>query len=152
MQIHNRVAKVQNMTTHRRRYAIHRETTTHHRRAKIVVEKRSPFRPHRGLAAPDLFLDTMLDRRTWEASPIDYTEGLGNIYRNRSQTCRPKDKIYTYAQVGELVHSVAVQHVSEHDFICGSKPAGEKHEEGETTTEQQPPQASSYEAVTSSQG
>jgi hypothetical protein len=36
------------------------ETTIHHRRAEIVVEKRSPFRPHRGLAAPNLFLDTML--------------------------------------------------------------------------------------------
>jgi hypothetical protein len=42
------------------------ETTSHHRRADIAVEKRSPFRPHRGLAAPDLFLDTMLNQRTWE--------------------------------------------------------------------------------------
>jgi hypothetical protein len=25
------------------------------------------FRPHRGLAAPDIFLDTMLNQRTWEA-------------------------------------------------------------------------------------
>jgi hypothetical protein len=31
------------------------ETMTHHRRAGIAAEKRSPFRPHRGLAAPDLF-------------------------------------------------------------------------------------------------
>jgi hypothetical protein len=36
------------------------KTTTHRRRAEIAVEERSPFRPHRGLAAPDLFLDTML--------------------------------------------------------------------------------------------
>jgi hypothetical protein len=38
------------------------ETTTHRRRAGTAAEKRSPFRPHRGLAAPDLFLDTMLTR------------------------------------------------------------------------------------------
>jgi hypothetical protein len=57
---------------------------THHRRAEIAAEKRSLFRPHRGLAAPDLFLDTMLDRRIWEACSIDYMEGLGNIYRNGS--------------------------------------------------------------------
>jgi hypothetical protein len=36
------------------------ESTTHHRRAEIAAEEWSPFRPHRGLAAPDLFLDTML--------------------------------------------------------------------------------------------
>jgi hypothetical protein len=36
------------------------ETTTHRRHAKTVAEKQSPFRPHRGLAAPDLFLDAML--------------------------------------------------------------------------------------------
>jgi hypothetical protein len=36
------------------------EATTHRRRAEIAVEERSPFRDHRGLAAPDLFLDTML--------------------------------------------------------------------------------------------
>jgi hypothetical protein len=36
------------------------ETTTHHRRAEIAVEERSPFRSHQGLADPDLFLDTML--------------------------------------------------------------------------------------------
>jgi hypothetical protein len=38
------------------------EATTHRRRAEIVVEERSPFRPHRGLAVLDLFLDTMLTR------------------------------------------------------------------------------------------
>jgi hypothetical protein len=36
------------------------EATTHRWRSEIVVEGRSSFRPHRGLAAPDLFLDTML--------------------------------------------------------------------------------------------
>jgi hypothetical protein len=69
------------MATHRIIYAIHKETTTHHQRVEIAAEKRSPFRPHQGLAAPDLFLDTMLDRRTLE---IDCTEGLGNIYGNGS--------------------------------------------------------------------
>jgi hypothetical protein len=36
------------------------EATTHRQRAEIAAEERSPFRPHRGLAAPDLFLDTLL--------------------------------------------------------------------------------------------
>jgi hypothetical protein len=36
------------------------EATTHRRRAEKAAEERSPFRPHRGLADPDLFLDTML--------------------------------------------------------------------------------------------
>jgi hypothetical protein len=38
---------------------------THRRRAKIAAEKQSPFMPHRGLAALDLFLDTMLNWKTW---------------------------------------------------------------------------------------
>jgi hypothetical protein len=33
---------------------------THHRGAEIATEEQSPFKPHRGLAALDLFLDTML--------------------------------------------------------------------------------------------
>jgi hypothetical protein len=70
------------------------ETMTYRQRAKITAEKRSPFRPYRGLAAIDLFLNTMLNRRIWEACPIDCTEALGNIYRNRSQTCHPKGKTY----------------------------------------------------------
>jgi hypothetical protein len=37
------------------------ETTIHHQRAKIAAKKRSPFRPRQGLAALNLFLDTMLD-------------------------------------------------------------------------------------------
>jgi hypothetical protein len=76
----------------------------------------------------------MLHRRTWEACLIDYTEGLGNIYGNRSQTYRSKGKIYRYAQLGELVHSIMVEHAPENEVICGSKPAGEKHGEGETAT------------------
>jgi hypothetical protein len=36
------------------------ETTIHRRQAETAAEKQSLFRPHRGLAAPDLFLDTML--------------------------------------------------------------------------------------------
>jgi hypothetical protein len=63
-------------------------------------------------------------------------DGLGNIYRNGSQTCCPKGKTYKYAQLAELVQSVAVEHASNHEVICGSKPAGEKHGEGETAVEQ----------------
>jgi hypothetical protein len=36
------------------------EATTHRWRAEIAAEKRSPFMPLRFLAAPNLFLDTML--------------------------------------------------------------------------------------------
>jgi hypothetical protein len=94
----------------------------------------------------------MLDRRTWEACPIDCTEGLSNIYRNGSQTCHLKGKTYRYAQLGELVHSVMVEHALEHEVIYGSKLIGEKHEEGETIAERQPPQASCCEAAMSSRG
>jgi hypothetical protein len=55
-------------------------------------------------------------------------EGLGNIYGNKLQTCRPKGKTYRYAQLGELVRSIVVEHAPEHEVICGSKPAREKHE------------------------
>jgi hypothetical protein len=78
-------------------------------------------------------------------------EGLGNIYRNKSQTCCPKDKPYRYAWLRELVHST-VEHTSEHEFICRSKPTGDKHKEGETAAERQPPLASGCEVVTSSWG
>jgi hypothetical protein len=81
------------------------ETTTHRRRAEVAAEKRSPFRPRLGLAAPNLFLNTMLDRRTWKTCPIDYTEALSNIYGNGSQTCHPKGQTYTYAQLGEPLPS-----------------------------------------------
>jgi hypothetical protein len=36
------------------------EATTHRQRAETVAKKWSLFRPHRGLATPDLFLDTIL--------------------------------------------------------------------------------------------
>jgi hypothetical protein len=46
------------------------ETTIHHRRAKIAAEKRSPFRPHRGLAAIDLFLNIMLTGEHERHTPL----------------------------------------------------------------------------------
>jgi hypothetical protein len=91
--------------------------------------------PHRGLATPDLFLDTMLNRRIWEACPIDCTETQGNIYGNGSQTCRSKGKTYRDTQLGELVHFVEVEHTPEHEVICGSEPIGERCREGETVVE-----------------
>jgi hypothetical protein len=94
----------------------------------------------------------MLDLRTWEACLIDCTEGLDNIYENRSQTCRPKGKTYRYAQLGEFVHAVAVEHALEHEVACRCEPTGEKRGEGETATERQPPRASVCEATTSSRG
>jgi hypothetical protein len=36
------------------------KTTTHCQQAEIAAEEQSPVRPHRGLATPALFLDTML--------------------------------------------------------------------------------------------
>jgi hypothetical protein len=53
--------------------------------------------------------------------------------------------------LGELVHSVAVEQLPEHELSYGSEPAWE-HGEGEAVTEQQPPRASGCEAATSSQG
>jgi hypothetical protein len=93
-----------------------------------------------------------MDQRAWESCPIDCTEGMDNIYENGSQSYRPKGKTYIYAQLGELVRSVMVEHASEHEVIYGSKPVEEKHREGETVAERQSPQASSCEAVTSSWG
>jgi hypothetical protein len=40
-------------------------------------------------------------------------ETLGNIYGNISQACRPKGKTYRDTQLGELVHSIVVERVSE---------------------------------------
>jgi hypothetical protein len=80
------------------------------------------------------------------------------MYRNieqhiweQIQTCHPKCKTYRDDQLGELVHSVAVEQLSEHELTCGSEPAWE-HGEGEAVAEQQPPRASGYEATTSSRG
>jgi hypothetical protein len=128
------------------------ETTTHRQRAEIAAEKRSPFKPHRGLAAPDRFLDTMLDRRIGETCLIDYMESLSNIYGSGSQTCHLKSKTYSDAQLGEVVQFIAVEHASEHEVVCGSKPIGDKRGEGETTAERQPPRASDHEVATSSRG
>jgi hypothetical protein len=128
------------------------EATTHCQRAEIVAKKRSSFKPHRCLAAPNLFLDTMLNRSTCEACLIDYIEAMSNIYRNGSQTCCPKGKTYRDAHLGELVHFVAVEHASEHKVIWGSKPTREKCGEGEITADQQPPRASGCEAATPSRG
>jgi hypothetical protein len=98
------------------------EAMTHRRRVEIAAEKRSSFRPNRGLAASDLFLDTMLNQRIWEACPIDCTEVLCNIYENGSQICHSKGKTYRDAQLRELVHSIAVEHVPEHEVIWYSEP------------------------------
>jgi hypothetical protein len=74
----------------------------------------------------------MLNRRTWEACPIDRTEALGNIYKNGSQTCRLKGKTYRDAQLRELVHYITVEHAPEHEVVCRSEPTGEKSGEDET--------------------
>jgi hypothetical protein len=63
---------------------------------------------------------------------------LGKIYRNRSQIYCSKGKSYRDAQLGELVHSITVEHVSKHEVVCGSKLAWEKHREGVTAANQQP--------------
>jgi hypothetical protein len=69
------------------------ETTIHRRGVEIAAEEQSPFRSHRGLAAPDLFLDTMSKWRTWEAYPIDCMEILGNIYGNGSRHVTRREKL-----------------------------------------------------------
>jgi hypothetical protein len=76
---------------------------------------------------------------------------LGQYIRERIQTCHPKGKTYRDAQLGEFVHSVAVEQLPEHELTCGSEPAWERGE-GEAVAEQQPPQASGYEAVMLSWG
>jgi hypothetical protein len=53
--------------------------------------------------------------------------------------------------LGELVHSVMVEQLPEHELACGSEPAWE-HREGEAVAERQPPRASGSEATTSSGG
>jgi hypothetical protein len=51
----------------------------------------------------------------------------------------------------DLVHSVVVEQLPEHDLACGSEPAWECGE-GEAVAEQQPPRASGCEAAMSSRG
>jgi hypothetical protein len=128
------------------------ETTTHHRGPEIVAKKWRLFRPQRGLATSDLFLDTMLDWGTGETHLIDYTESFGNIYGSESRTHCRKSKTYRDAQLGEHVHSIMVKHAPEHEVICRSKPIREKHREGETPIEWQPPRASGCVAITPSWG
>jgi hypothetical protein len=62
-----------------------------------------------------------------------------------------KDKIYKDVQLRELVHSVVVEQLLEHELACGSEPAWERGE-GESIVEQQPPRTSDCEATTSSRG
>jgi hypothetical protein len=55
----------------------------------------------------------------------------GNIeqhIREQIHACHPKGKIYRDAQLGELVHSVAVDQLPEHELTCGSEPAWERGE------------------------
>jgi hypothetical protein len=78
-------------------------------------------------------------------------ENLGQHIRERIQTCHSKGKTYRDAQLGELVHFVAIEQLSEHELACGSEPAWERGE-GEIVAEQQPHRASACEATTSSRG
>jgi hypothetical protein len=65
-------------------------------------------------------------------------ENLGQHIREWIQTCQPKGKTYRNAQLVELVHSVTVKQLPEHELACGSEPAWERGE-GEVVAEQQPP-------------
>jgi hypothetical protein len=76
---------------------------------------------------------------------------LGQHIREWIQTYHLKGKTYRDAQLGELVHSVAVEQLPEHELACGSEPVWERGE-GEAVAEQQPPPTSGCEAATSSQG
>jgi hypothetical protein len=61
-------------------------------------------------------------------------------------------KTYRDTQLGELVHSVVVEHVPEYEVVRRSEPAGEKHEGDEIAVEQQPPRALGREIATLSLG
>jgi hypothetical protein len=78
-------------------------------------------------------------------------ENLGQHIRERIYTCHPDGKTYRDAQLGELVHSVAVEQLPEHELACGSEPAWERGED-EAVIEQQPPRVSGCEAAMSSRG
>jgi hypothetical protein len=65
-------------------------------------------------------------------------ENLVQHIRERIQTYHLKGKTYKDAQLGDLIHSVAVEQLSEHELACGSEPAWERGE-GEAVAEQQPP-------------
>jgi hypothetical protein len=76
---------------------------------------------------------------------------LGQYIREQMQICHQKGKTYRDAQLGELVHSVAVEQLSEHELACGSEPVWERGED-EIVAEQQPHRALACEATTSSRG
>jgi hypothetical protein len=76
---------------------------------------------------------------------------LGQHILEQIQTCHPKGKTYRDAQLGELVHSITVKQLSEHELSCGSEHVWERGE-GEAVAEQQPPRASDCEAITTSWG
>jgi hypothetical protein len=78
-------------------------------------------------------------------------EKLGQHIQERIQIYHLKDKTYKDVQLRELVHSVVVEQLLEHELACGSEPAWERGE-GEAIAEQQPPRTSDCEAVTSSRG
>jgi hypothetical protein len=113
------------------------EATTHRWRAERAAEERSPFRPHRGLATPDLFLDTMLTGEHRRHARLNVWKPWVT-YTERIQTCHPKGKTYRDAQLGELVHFTVVEQLPEHEVACGSEPAWERKED-EAVAEQQPP-------------
>jgi hypothetical protein len=50
---------------------------------------------------------------------------FGQHIREWIQTCHPKGKTYRDAQLGELVHSIAVEQLPEHELACGSELAWE---------------------------
>jgi hypothetical protein len=85
------------------------ETMTHHPRA----EKRSPFRLHRGLAAPELFLDTMLTEEHGRHARLTM-EALCSIYGNGSRHVTRRVK---------LTETLMVEQLPEHGLACGSEPA-----------------------------
>jgi hypothetical protein len=78
-------------------------------------------------------------------------ETLGNIYGNGSRYVTPNGKTYRDAQLRELIHSITIEQLLEHELTCGSEPACERGE-GEAIAEQQQPRASCCEAATSSRG
>jgi hypothetical protein len=62
----------------------------------------------------------------------------GNIrqhIRERIRACHLKGKTYRDAQLGELVYSVVVGQLPEHELACGSEPTWERGE-GEAVAKQ----------------
>jgi hypothetical protein len=67
------------------------------------------------------------------------------------QTCHPKGKTYTDAQLREFVHSVVVEQLPEHELISGSEPTWE-HGECKAVAERQAHRASGCETTMFSRG